>query len=615
MKKVILIIAVLTWISMSLALAQPSKYALAVYHFNLQYVAGGLRGLSDTPDETIDSYWEDVLEDLIIVESFEPVLDLFLAHSDWGANIELQGYFLEVLNKRHPKVLSKLKTLVDAGQIELISFHYSDQLFLAYPKHDNEVSISKTDEIASSLGLEMSPVVFTQEGQGGPGAIEFGAEHNRNIYVYPKNLYIYQYGDWENAPFYQYSDGVYVVFGPKGSSWDTPEISVTWTFLDDGEKLATNGMDPYFAPIFKYDPDAVAEYEAELEDLEADGYEISTISGFVNDALDKGYVPPDCPILLDGTWQPSESRNVTRWMGEWGLWPATERDNLVLTLNSVTSAELRVVDTLWGWAESDKKLDLSDLEAKKNAAWRHLLLAEDSDSTGWRPWRGEVEYSMAHAAYALALTLEVEGKIKEKAGLDKAVWIDASADKVSDKPNRQSISFESTEPPGGDKEVTVDSQCRDYKTSWEIGNQKANKIWRVTIQFDKVDAGKCDDPVTQERIKVKFVWDAQKIVYRPALSDNILEADVSGFSFEDGEFSLPLANGWMQLATNLQLVKDMSIVHLAANLIPSDGMVSFEDQTAAKDKAFNWVFYLLESEPQDAVEFADKLNIYPEVQR
>lgn len=610
MKKATLFAIVAMLMSAQLTPAQPHKYALALYHFNIQYVAGGLRGIINNPGGVMDQYWESVLEDLIVTESFEPLLDLFLKHENWGADFELQGYFLEVLSERHPTVLEKLKTLVNRGQIDLVSFHYSDQLFLAYSSYDMEKSISITDDIASSLGLEIAPVVFTQEGQASSGAIEFASKHNRNIYIYPKNLYIYQYGDWNNAPFYKYSDGVYVIFGPKGASWNNPQIEVTWTFLDDGELLATGGIDPYFAPLFTYKPKAVEDYEAELTSLEANGYKISRISDFVEETLELGYVPPDCPILLDGTWQPSESRNVTKWMGDNGLWIQTERDNLVLTLNTTASAELKAMETLWAWAESNKKVDLSELEELKSAAWKHLLLGQVSDSTGWRPWRGEVEYSIAHAAYALALALEIERKIKEAAELNTPIWIDTYTNNVSSAPNRKPIEFEDSEP-NAESELKIEAPCRNYEVFWEVGTYDSKNIWRITIEFGKAD--ECQDPYKEDVIKVQFAWNAETIVYKPALSESLLEADTNQFTFE--EFSLPLANGWIQLSDNLQLIKDIFKVHVSANLYPQTQKVSFEDATSAKDVGTRWVFYLLESDPQSANELADMINVYPEVQR
>src|SRR5262245_11722034 len=100
------------------ARAATSRFALSMLHFNVQYVAGGLVGFLALPNPATDLNAEQV-EDAIVRESFEPVLDLFLAHPTWGVDIELQGYMLDVLAARHPKVLDKLRTLAVTGQIEV----------------------------------------------------------------------------------------------------------------------------------------------------------------------------------------------------------------------------------------------------------------------------------------------------------------------------------------------------------------------------------------------------------------------------------------------------------------------------------------------------------------
>ena len=126
--------------------ADEHKYALALFHFNIQYVAGGLIGLLPEPRNLLELWmllWEvsaEEVEDQIVRESLEPILDLYGSHPDWGVDIELQGYFIEVLAERHPDVLEKLKALVLAGRVELVSFHYSDQLFIAYSREDLERS-------------------------------------------------------------------------------------------------------------------------------------------------------------------------------------------------------------------------------------------------------------------------------------------------------------------------------------------------------------------------------------------------------------------------------------------------------------------------------------------
>ena len=158
------------------ASAASPKFALAMMHFNVQYVAGGLKGFFSTPDPTIDLDAEQV-EDAIIRESFEPVLDLFLAHPSWATNVELQGYMLDVMAARHSDVLDKLRTLAKAGQIEVVSFHYSDQLFLAYPHQDWERSVALDQATFAKHDIPLGKAVFCQEGQAGIGQASAMAAH------------------------------------------------------------------------------------------------------------------------------------------------------------------------------------------------------------------------------------------------------------------------------------------------------------------------------------------------------------------------------------------------------------------------------------------------------
>jgi hypothetical protein len=142
-------------------------YVVALLHFNLQYVAGGLEGVfEDWPCD------EQSIEDQIIVESLEPVLDAMLEHEDWAIDLELQGYMVEVMADRHPSVLDKLRTLAHGGQVELVSWHYSAQLWTAYPWPDQQRSIERTQAVFAQHDLPLSGVVFSQEGQFGQGYAE-----------------------------------------------------------------------------------------------------------------------------------------------------------------------------------------------------------------------------------------------------------------------------------------------------------------------------------------------------------------------------------------------------------------------------------------------------------
>ena len=301
-----------------------TRFALQMLHFNIQYVAGGLEGFCPVYCD----YNEQETEDLIIRESFVPVLDFYLAHPDWKVDIELPAYMVEVMAERFPADLHKLQELTWRGQVSLISFHYSAQFFLAFPAYDQEKSWEMTVEVFDRYCLPLSTVVFNQEGEFGEGRHAFMHTHGYEIGVFPKNLFKYVRGlDTPVWPYYTLR-GTDVVVGPVGLD-PSSGIEVAWPFFDDGEKLAVaNDLDPYFGDLFHYDPARMTEYEEELRALEDAGYKITTIEDYVRHPKARGLSQPDMGPVLDGTWQPGSTAGVHRWLGGMGVVArsVTERD-------------------------------------------------------------------------------------------------------------------------------------------------------------------------------------------------------------------------------------------------------------------------------------------------
>ena len=135
----------------SLAGFSQEKYAIGMFHFNLQYVAGDYK-----------------IENRIIRESLYPALQFFEKNKKYKADFEIQGYGIEVLAEEHPKVFKLFKKLVNRGQIELVIAHYSDQLFIGYPALDLQKSIEISDKILDKYVLKRSRVFFGQEIQWTP---------------------------------------------------------------------------------------------------------------------------------------------------------------------------------------------------------------------------------------------------------------------------------------------------------------------------------------------------------------------------------------------------------------------------------------------------------------
>ena len=248
------------------------KFALSLFHFNIEYVIGGLeyidaKGISHVftgnPDNV--GWTNDKVEDFIVQESFLPMLQMYDKHPGWGADFEMQAYMVQVIGERHPQVMDLMRKLAQRGQIELISFHYAAQFFLAFPKEDLHRSLVRTKEVFAKYCLPLSGVVFNQEGQAGEGRQKMLLEEGYSVGVFPKNLFKYQHpeptaGYW---PLYS-SEGGDLIIGGAGVD-GASGVSLAWNYMDDGELRAVGTtsagpLNPYFAPDAPTDPKRVAEF-------------------------------------------------------------------------------------------------------------------------------------------------------------------------------------------------------------------------------------------------------------------------------------------------------------------------------------------------------------------
>ncbi len=551
-------------------------YVVSLLHFNLQYVAGGLEGyLEDWPAD------EQSVEDQIIVESFEPVLDMLLAHPTWAMDLELQGYMVDVIADRHPGVLDKLQTLTASGQVELVSFHWSDQLWTAFPWRDQQWSLELTAQSFQDNGLPLARVVFTQEGQFGEGMLEHMPDYGYDIALLPRNLGSYMWGQSADQTLYDF-DGVTVIPTNSLTSADG-SYQVQWSFVDDGELLATGGIDPYFGPLFVTNLDAIADFEADMQAREDAGAHISTVSAYVDAVHDRGTVP--FPGIIDGSWQPSGSDNMYRWLGGGGLFADDEADSAV-----------RVVQHDAGWTLAAAELLEPDAPELPDA-WRQLLLAEVSDASGWNPISNEVQYGFEHAAAALdAITTVVERACADRGAISSLAVDLASGDVLVDDAPDEPAWQETSAPAGVSPQVGED---RAATVTW-YQDPATPDVLRLDVSFDYYDA-------TPE---LTLAWDAAVYGTVPALTSRVQE--VSAADVGDDGIGLALPLGLARLAEGLWLVEDHRYQHLAGVFSRADGSLRFIDETAPVD-AHTWSFRLVEGDADRALAVAQALNEDPVV--
>lgn len=588
------------------------KFALSMFHFNVQYVAGGLATEVDGEMQGMCGKacleWSDErLQDWIITETFAPVLDFYVQHPGWRVTFEMQGMMLEAIAERHPAVLEQLRGATQSGQVEMVSFHWSDQLFLAFPSYDLRKSVEETKRIFDRHCIPLSAVVFNQEGQAGEGKHAFMRENGYSISVFPKNLYRYVRG--EEIPRWPYytNHGVDVIIGP-GEVDPASGIEVSWTFFDDGE-LLTCPADPYFAPWSSANLDQLVEYEAELTGLQGQGFKITSVADYVRHLKAQGVEQPELPPVVDGTWQPTSTDSILRWLGGRSLAPYNnlERDNFIRTGNWTSRTLMQAADHMVAAARAGG-IDTSEEEADLARGWREIWKAEVSDATGITPWLGEFNYGLSGNQNAYNLADGVIDRLVEALGWPHAMINlgTGEAQRLDDLPLPEAP--DAAEAPF---DVVVDAPTRDSTVSWLGFGNPDDLILEVVF-------GPGGDPTAQDvgkcRVLLSFPRTENRIIYSPGLiEDAVVSYGFEEFVFQKPEVYLPLANGLIGLGNGWWVIKELSSVHVAAR-VPNgvdEPFVQFVDETA-DPLGVTWRFRVLHAaDPSVAVEKARSLNLAP----
>ena len=595
--------------------ASQTRFALALFHFNVQYVIGGLEYVDDAGvtqylagQADIAAGWDnDRVEDWIITETFEPILDLYARHPTWRVDLELQAYMIEVMAARHPDVLAKLQALAWSGQAELVSFHWADQLFLAFPAEDLERSVARTREVFAEHCLPLSGVVFNQEGQAGEGRQRFLVDHGYTVGVFPKNLWRYVQGDDVRWPYYA-SEGGTLIVGPGGVD-PASGVEVAWSFFDDGELRATaNWVNPYVAPLGGADADRIAEYEAALTAQEDAGWKITSVSDFVRQLEAQGVEKKPAPPLLDGTWQAPSTDSIHRWLGGRNeVFIGEDEDNPLRTGNARARALAAAAQVMLDAAEDAGVATAADTGAMATI-WEDMWNAEVSDGSGVNPWAGEIVYCGRKNAAVVEASATLRATLAQALGLAGAFVVDLSRRTVTAGAAPAGPSWQDAAVPDG---VTVDADTREVT----ITAATAGPVTRVTVAFGAAVGCAAETPECDAReVRVGFARADRVIAYSPGLiEDEVRSYAEEDFSFLEGQAFLPLANGLIGLGDGRWLVKHTRSCHIAARVAPGDPDVAFIDRTIREERAATWVFDVVSGTSAEALQWANAVNIGPTV--
>ena len=487
------------------------------------------------------------------------------------------------------------------------------------------------EQVFGSLCLPLGRAVFTQEGQFGEGLAHHIRDSGR-VGLVAINLFKYFHDPPGPVDLMYDLDGTPVLVvgrDAEGTAGDK-EVKVNWHFFDDGELATTGGANPYFGKAFRYDASYTAAWVEKLEEKEAAGWRIATVADYVDHIEAYGYEPGSLPPVPDGAWQPADTVNVQRWMGLAGNFSSDENDNGVLGAVTRSRFMLQAAEQAFVFIHIDEQHDPSgrsdeeyraECRAKLEEGWRHQMLAEVSDSTGWNPWKGEVEYSLEHAAEAAKLGEQVALEpFFGVPGPNLPPPIDTAPVELEwsfPAPVHYGVDFVALpacfellaecEPADAPVDVTVAAAGWDTALSW---CELASGGHLLKVDFEPGSEA-------SRTVQVSFPRFSDTVSYVPALMElegKVVDIDLPSVVGQEGapDLALALANGLVGLGDGRWLVTVNAFNHVAAFFPGDEESVVFLDETTSTGAPVLWSFFYFDGlTAKEAIHFANRVNVYP----
>ncbi len=539
---------------------------MAVYHFNLQYVAGDQR-----------------IERRIVRECIRPLLAFYDQHPTYKGDFEIQAWALDVIQEEFPDVLEHLRRLINKGQLELVVAHYSDQLFIGYPAIDMQRSVEMSDVVLKKLNLKRSRVFFGQELQYSP-AIASALHGQYDVVVTSSNPYGYYRSGEMPLEEFEY-DGKKMLILLGGGKKDLRCCKWDWAFFDDGEVFSTRD----YASNFYRVPEWEKKHIDRFKRMQKEGYTFVTVSEFVNILKKKNYKIPKMAYIPEGTWNMGAG-GPYNWLGKQGS--GNEKDGLTRARNFITRGWVLVAETLSKLAQ---KLGANNalIRSVLRLSWKHLLLGEVSDSSGWSPLPIEVRYTDEECAIA-----EQGSRVLIKEVLN--------ATKMSDQTVRVDLKTGVVQPEKSTPEAVP--VAVDYSpVPVEVRAEK------YTITVQKFDENLYKLEINAKRpvdgmVEIAFPLKGKLHYYSAPMGEDSLVAVPSDLLHDP---ILSLSNGLFTLGNGWNLIKDNYVEHLAGTWNYKANRLVFREGVRKDLPGTRMNFYLYKASPQKALQVANRLNVWP----
>ncbi len=546
--------------------AKQGKYAISMFHYNLQYVAGDYK-----------------IENRIIKESFYPALKFFAKNPKYKVDFEIQGYAIEVLAEEYPEIFKLFKKLIDRGQIELVIAHYSDQFFIGYPALDLKKSIEISDKILAKYGLKRSKVFFGQEIQWTP-AYASVLKNTHNLVVTSSDPHRYYRGETLPLVNVKYGEDEILALIGAGEK-KLKNIEWTYAFLDDGEVF--NSLD-YRSDFYRV-PEQEAKSIAEYRRLEKEGFEFVTMSELATIIKnDPDYKIPDYPFVPEGTWNMSVC-GPFMWMGRQRS--GIETDGITRALSYEVRGKVLAAEVLINKAETSGE-DVAEMEEWLEDAWKHLLLSEVSDASGWTPWLVEVQYTANEVATVENLLDKIFEKLKTSVLADGKILLVNTSDRQTEVVDAIPV-----------QQLSDSYLPIQYSVRADSYNAKIKEVAPGLFRFD-IEAFRPVDGA----VEIAFNTAKDGLHYSAGAGEDIFVKIPVDLKHNP---AFTLSNGFIDLGTGYSLIKDCSVEHIAATWRQPEQKLVFREELNPKNPKMNMRFYVLKGEVGTALKFANRLNTSP----
>jgi len=369
---------------MTKEIGKASRAALALFHFNTQYVAG------------------DVLaRRRYCLEAILPALEFASQRKEGTITFEMPGIDLEFLNAEFPQSISLLRDLVRDKRVELISSLFTPSIWVAFPAVDLRKNISLNRKTLKRLKIDAPPVFFAQEGFIGPGIAALNEEFE---YFICKDDSLKWLGLHSENPIYFFRDAKVIVarshlndylkMESRGALFPEREREPLhiWYHCGSGHHLVCE-QSPLAGLEFRYSPTRESQSEALLQKLAARHYTPTSIYDFARQASN-GRIRK-LPHLFETSWNPQKSLGVFTWMGyHHSRW---ENDPYILGNVWRARAKLRACEEA---VRMSRRRLRTAAKKELERGWELLLQAQQSDPLGWFPTPAESRSGLDIAEHA-----------------------------------------------------------------------------------------------------------------------------------------------------------------------------------------------------------------------